>query len=188
MNDNMVLEKRLVLKKGIRIFLSKLMISIIILLSVMVLIKNNILDRKILIEKVYSDNIKFLKIRNIYSKYFGNYFFNMRDELPVFSEKLKYNDSIKYKDGVLLSVDNNMMVPSFDNGIVVYIGVKDGLGNTVVVEQADGVDVFYSSINTSNLKLYDYISKGDFIGSPIDGKIILTFQKDGKVLDYNKYI
>lgn len=188
MDNNIILEKRLVLKRGIRRIIYKFMISIILLLSVMVLIKNNILDSKIIIDKVYSENIKFLKIRNVYNKYIGNYFFNKKEIVPVFSEKLIYHKATKYRDGVLLEVDNNYMVPAFESGIVVFIGTKEGLGNTVVVEQADGVDVFYCSIDSSNLKLYDYISKGDIVGSSSNDKLILIFQKDGKVLDYNKYI
>ena len=42
------------------------------------------------------------------------------------------------------------------NGIVIFIGEKEGYGNTVVVEQVDGIDVYYSNVSVSNIKLYDY--------------------------------
>ena len=51
------------------------------------------------------------------------------------------------------------MVPVIESGVVVFIGEKEGYGNTIIVEQVNGVDVYYSNINPSNIKLYDYIEK-----------------------------
>ena len=36
--------------------------------------------------------------------------------------------------------------------------------------------------------MYDYINKGDYLGEVTDGKLILLFQKKGKILDYNNYV
>ena len=38
------------------------------------------------------------------------------------------------------------------------------------------------------MKLYDYIEKGSLIGEAKDEKIYLVFSKEGKYLDYKKYI
>ena len=39
-----------------------------------------------------------------------------------------------------------------------------------------------------NLKLYDYIEKGELLGEAKDGKVYLVFSKEGKYLDYKNYI
>ena len=54
------------------------------------------------------------------------------------------------------------MVPILESGIVLYIGEKENYGQTIIIEQIDGVEVYYSNIN-SNVKLYDYIEKGNLL-------------------------
>ena len=51
----------------------------------------------------------------------------------------------------VLTVTENYMVPCLKSGIVVYIGEKEEYGNTLVLEQEDGIDVFYSNIETSGI-------------------------------------
>lgn len=51
------------------------------------------------------------------------------------------------------------MVPTLESGIVVYIGEKEDYGTTVIIDQIDGVEVYYSNITVENLKLYDYVEK-----------------------------
>ena len=80
------------------------------------------------------------------------------------------------------------MVPVLESGIVIFMGEKDGYGNTVVIEQVDGIDVYYSNISTDGIKLYDYVEKGKLLGEAQDEKLYLVFQKDGSYLNYKEYI
>ena len=131
-----------------------------------------------------------MNLNNKYQKYFGN-ILSLDKMIPettsVFNEKLSYTNQKKYKNGVELTVTSNYMVPILESGIVLYIGEKENYGQTIIIEQIDGVEVYYSNIN-SNVKLYDYIEKGNLLGEAKSNKIYLTFQKDGKYLDYKKYI
>ena len=92
------------------------------------------------------------------------------------------------KDGVMLTVEENYMVPTLESGIVVFMGEKDGYGTTVIIEQIDGVDVWYSNIKTNDIKMYDYIEKGSLIGETNGKKLYMVFQKEGAYLDYKKYL
>ena len=105
-----------------------------------------------------------------------------------FSEKLKYDKASIYKDGVKLTVSKNYMVPYLESGIVVFIGEKEGYGNTVIVEQVNGIAVWYCDVNSSNVKMYDYVEKGNLLGEVNTNKLYLVFQKEDKYLDYTKYI
>ncbi len=185
-------KKKLVLKPEVKRFFNKILFSILIFLVGMILVKQNSNYKKLIIENIYDTNFKFTKFKSLYKKYFGN-ILSIDDVLKnknesVFSEKLAYKKASIYKDGVKLSVSKNYMVPVLEDGIVVFMGEKEGYGNTVIVEQVNGVDVYYSNINSNNIKLYDYVEKGKLLGEVKDTKLYLVFQKDGKFLNYKKYL
>lgn len=183
--------KKLVLKKSIKNFISRCLIVIILFLLTLILIKDNVSLKNYIIKYVYEDNFEFTKLRSIYEKYFGKILsvdkIAPTDE-KVFNEKISYNKSNVYKDGVVLSVDENYMVPTIESGIVVFIGEKEGYGNTVIIEQVNGIDVWYSNINTTNIKMYDYIEKGKLLGEVQGNKLYMVFQKEGKYLNYKEYL
>lgn len=191
MDKRKVIKKKLVLKKSIRSFISRVLVTIAIFLFGMILVKSDVSFKNKILDNVYNKQFKFVQLGEIYQKYFGNILSIDKvlvDEKPVFQEKLSYLKSSKYKDGVKLTVDENYMVPILESGIIIFLGEKEGYGNTVVVEQVDGIDVYYSNVSVSNIKLYDYVEKGELLGEAQDKKLYLLFQKDGKFLDYKEYI
>lgn len=188
---NKVLKKKLVLKKSVTIFITKLSIIIIIFLLGMILVKQTPKYKVTIQEKIYENSLKFTKARDLFNKYFGSIFSIdsiIYEEKPVFNENITYTEKHTYKDGVALTVSTNYMVPSLETGIVVYIGDKENYGQTIIIEQVNGIDVFYGNVSTTNLKLYDYVEKGDYIGETTTDKLYLVFQKNGVVLDYKEYI
>ena len=92
-----------------------------------------------------------------------------------------------YLDGVNLTVDSNYLVPSINNGLVVFVGVKENYGNVIIVQSEDGVNVWYGNLNNINVPIYKYVKKGELIGE-CNQSLYLVFKKDGNVLDYKKYI
>ncbi len=138
---------------------------------------------------VYEDNFNFSYFHNLYNKYLGGVFplDSFIKTEKVFNEKLSYNSVKEYKDGIVLQVDNGYLVPSLESGIVVYIGEKDYYGSVVIVQQNNGVDVWYGNV-TSSLAMYDYVEKGELIGEIKDSSLYLVFEKEGKFLDYKNYI
>ena len=90
-------------------------------------------------------------------------------------------------DGFIYGVDGNYLIPSLDTGLVIFTGVKDGYGNVVIVEQVDGVDVWYGNLTNINVKLYDYIEKGSLIGG-CDNNLYLVFKSNGEILNYEDKI
>ena len=183
--------KKLVLKDSIVKFISRTLISIIIILMGLISVKTNPNLKGNIEKNVYNENIKFAKIRELYNKYFGNIIPVEKvfaEEKQVFTETLNYNKANTYKDGVVLKVTNKYMVPALDSGVVVFIGEKDEYGKTIIIDQVDGTEVFYGNINNLDLKLYDYVEKGSLIGEVVDDKLYLVFSKDGKYVDYKKYI
>ena len=180
------IEERLVLKKSIRKAINKILLLIIIYLIGMILIKGNNNLKDILREEIYEKSIPIIKNKINYEKYFGK-LLPKDNTTQVFNEKLSYESEKKYKNGVKLKVSDNYMIPSIESGVVIYIGEKED-GQTIIIEQVNGIETMYSNININNIKLYDYLEKGDLIGESKSNYIYLSFQKDGKYLNYKEYI
>ena len=179
-------------KKGLTKFINKFFISVLLVLIVLIAVKKDPNLKSIIKEKVFNNNISFAKINKWYKEKFGSILpidnIAPDDSVSVFNEKLKYKSESLYKDGVKLTVEENYLVPSLQSGIIVFIGEKEGYGKTVIVQQVDGIDTWYSNISDVNVKLYDYIEKGNLIGNIKADYLYLVFQKDGKYLDYKEYI
>ena len=72
--------------------------------------------------------------------------------------------------------------------MVIYIGEKENYGNVVIVEGIDGIDIWYGNMETTSVKLYDYVEKGAYLGTVKDDNLYLADQKDGNFLDYKEYL
>lgn len=174
------------------VFVSKLGITIVLTLVVLITLKSNAKYKATFYQYVYESHISFAQINATYQKYFGSplpFSDLLKDKTqPVFEEKLVFTEQHKYKDGVALTVSHQYLVPILESGIVVFIGEKEGYGKTVIVEQMDGIDVWYSNLGTVNVKLYDYIEKGSLLGEANGNQLYLVYKKNGTVLNYEEHL
>lgn len=171
--------------------ITKILICLILFVSLLIVIKIKPSLKEQIYEVVYEDQFSFSYINNLYKKYFGNIlpFENIAPtDNSVFNEKLEYKEANLYKDGVALDVNNDYLVPILESGIVVFIGEKENYGNTVIVQQINGIDVWYGNISIGDIKIYDYVEKGTLLGEVVDSKLYLVFQKEGKYLNYKDYL
>lgn len=165
------------------------LIVITILITLAIIYKNeNILKDKIS-NYFFEENISFTKINKLYDKYLGGLLpiKNENNTVEVFNEKLNYSSSSIYYDGIKLLVTENYLVPSLDEGMVVFIGDKENYGKTIIIENLDGIDFWYGNITNSSLKLYDYVEKGSLVGE-VNNDLYMVFSKNGQYLDYEEYI
>lgn len=170
----------------------KTIFIIIVTLITLIFLKSNQKFRNNFYKYVYVDNISFASVNNWYNSKFGSPlpfsdFFSSNETVPVFNEKINYNGLFKYKDGVALEIDYDYLIPALNSGIVIFVGEKEGYGKTVIVQQENGVDVWYSNVNQINVKLYDYIKKGSLIGNASEN-LYLVFYKNGEIVNYEEYI
>lgn len=169
--------------------LSKIMLTALITLIVLIAIKANSSFKAKFYKIVYESSFSFAKLNNLYINNFGKIIptANISPTKPVFNETLNYEKKESYLDGVSLTVSNNYLVPALESGVVVYIGEKEGYGNVVIVNSSDNTDIWYGNMQSIDLNLYQYIDKGEYIGSASD-KIYMVFKNNGKVLNYDKFI
>ena len=178
------MQKRRVLKPSIVNYISKTLIVTIITLVILILMKGNSNFKTKFYKYVYDTSYKFSDAINLYHKYFGN-IYNVSKTETVSSDKLSYGNIEAYYDGAKLSVGSNYAVPIIESGIVVFIGNKDNFGNTVIVQQINGIDMWYGNISDSSIKLYDYVSKGSILGN-CNNYLYVLFKKDGNILPYEE--
>lgn len=178
--------------RNVNNFFIKLLICIVIVLSLLTFIKYDKNGKQIISKYLYKNNISMATINNWYKKHFGDIlpFQNIVKEKTklVFNNSLEYKSMSLYKDGIKLNVDSNYLIPAIESGIVVFKGNKDDYGNTVIIEQTDGVTVWYGNVDNANVSLYDYVSKGEYVGEAKDKYFYMVFQKNGKMIKYNEYL
>lgn len=179
--------------KKVKIFLIKTLLCLIIFLSLAILSKSNIQYKYFIQKKLYQETLSFSYFKNIYNKYLGGIFpldniSANKDTEYVFNEKLQYQDITKYKDGAVLSVGLNYLVPNIEDGTIVYIGEKDEYGNVIILENNNGINVWYGNICNTTIKLYDYLEKGKYLGEACSDKIYLVFSKNNEYLSYQEFI
>lgn len=172
-------------------FFSKILVLTVVVLVCLIVLKSNAELRNQVYKKVFQNNFSFAGINEVYKKYFGSSLpLHKEDDKSamVSAEKLQYSNSEKYKDGVKLTVKENYLVPSQDSGLIIFAGEKEGYGNTIIVQRPDGVEVWYGNLKNMATGLYDYIKKGESIGDTNGDFLYMAFMKEGKALDYQKYI
>jgi len=180
-----------VLKLIVKSYINKILISVLLFIVLLIVVKVDSKYKEVIYRNVYEQNFSFAKANELYKKYFG-------DILPfdkivpvdevVFNEKMVYSNVSLYKDGVALTVAEKYLVPVIETGIVVFIGEKDEYGKTIIIQQTNGIDVWYGNVNVSDIKLYDYVKKGQLLGEVIDNELYMVFQKNGDFLDYKEYL
>lgn len=172
---------------NIKKYLNKIFILIILFLVVLIGMKTNSKFESFVNKYVFESNINF----SSFTKYFNKlmpFKDNKTVDKPVFNEKLTYSKTKAYKEGVELSVSSNYLVPILESGVVVFLGDKEGYGKVVIIQQVNGIDTWYSEVSVNNIKIYDYVEKGEVLGEAITDKLYLYFHKDGKFIDYKEYI
>ena len=174
------------MKNKIYSFFIRSLFSIILVLIVLCAIKKNPNFKNDINKYIFNTNISFSKINNFYEKYFGGKInFNNTDK--VFNEKFTYKKLEEIENGVSIDIYDNYLMPNLESGIIAYIGKKDNLGFTIIIECINGIDYWYVGNIDTNYKLYDYVSKDNILGSVNGGNIKLYFEKNKDNLKYKKY-
>lgn len=172
-------------------FVNKILFLFLIFLIGLIIMKFDKNGSNVIHNYLNEKNINFAYFNNLYKKYFGDILpfesVVSKNNMEVFNEDISYNSANKYVDGVSLDVGENYLVPIMNDGVVVFSGEKDDYGKTIIVQQSDGVLVWYGNLSSVNVNIYDYVNKGEFLGE-VNKNLYLVFQGEDGFLDYKKYI
>ena len=183
--------KEEIIIKYLRSLILRSLTVIVLFLTLAILSKSNPIYKDKIVSNLYEKNISFTKIKKLYTKYLGGIIPLEKVEnniVQVFNEELEYQNESIFHDGVKLEVTNNYLVPIIEEGMVVFVGEKEHYGNVIIIEGIDGVEIWYGNMETSSIKLYDYVEKGTYLGTTKDNIMYLVYSKDGQYLDYKEYL
>ena len=171
--------------------LSKFLLSIIFLMVSIILIKSNSNIKTFYQKDILTKQINFTKFNDFYTKYFGNilpdYTVPSVPTQMASNTEFDYNNGTPYLNGTKLETTENYPVPIITSGIIVFLGEKDSLGPTCIVQGIDGIDIWYSHIDTSPLNLYDYVTEGKILAPTESNYFYLTIDSNGNYLTYDTY-
>ncbi len=181
-----VLPKNLKYIKGL---ISRILISIVFVLGSIIFTNLSEDNKKLYQKYVLENSLEFMKINELYSNLFGKVDItsNEQNDSDTVFGSVTYSNIEPFKNGVKLTVGMNEVVNVITSGIVVFIGEKDDLGNTIIIQGNDGVDIWYSNLTDTDIKVYDYVEAGSILGTSNNNDIYLTICKDGDFISYEEY-
>ena len=179
------LPKNLKYAKGL---ISRSLIAVIFVLGSIIFTNISDTNKELYQKYVLEDSLEFTKINELYQSVFGSVDITKKNnDSEVVFGRITYTNVEPFKNGVKLTVGMNEVVNVITSGIVVFIGDKDDLGNTIIIQGNDGVDIWYSNITDSDIKVYDYVEAGSILGTSNSEDIYLTICKDGEFMSYEEY-
>lgn len=164
-------------------WLNKLLLSIIVMLLCLIVTNFDSDIRESFTKNVLEENINFGYFNKLYKKFVGG---NVKDETLIVSNTNLINYE-EVDDSYKISISKEEGISNYSSGIIVYNGIKDNLGSTVIVQGNDGVDIWYSNMSLNGYSLYDYVSKGEILGNSLSDYYMITIVKDGEKIKYEEY-
>lgn len=170
--------------------LTRTLLAIILTLAGVIFYKSDTSNKELINKYLYEDSWNFMKTKNFFEDKIGRIIpiATTHSQLVSTSSDFTKNDYKINGDLTIFSFKEDLPISTLCGGIVVFIGNKDNLGNTIIIQGNDGVDIWYSNITNSNVKLYDYLEKDTLIGESVNKNLTLKFSKDGKFISYDEYI
>ena len=172
-------------------FLIKTLIVAVIFLVSLIFVKKSDKNKEIIKKTVYKNSISFAKIYGIYKDYLGDVvpfknIFKNNVKLAS-SDKISYEKIEKEGNGYTLTVSDDYALQSLKSGIVIETKKDDKYNNIIKIQDKNGLNITYGYLNDLNVKLYDYVEKGEILGR-CSKKVYLIFEKKDKYLSYEKYL
>lgn len=168
------------IKEKVTIFLLRIMISAIVCLIILILCSSSEKCKNFIIKNVYENTWDFSYLNNMVNK-----LLNINDTQKVVSvDNNLFENSEKYLNGYSVKTGDNGLVYALNSGVVVYAKDKEDYGKTIIIQQVDGINIWYGNLKDINVSLYDYVSVNTYIGSSND-TTYYVFEKDGKYLKYS---
>ncbi|CAM3940270.1 M23 family metallopeptidase [Mesobacillus thioparans] len=71
---------------------------------------------------------------------------------------------------IMIETGKGAGVEAMNEGLVHFVGMKEGFGKTVIVQHGDKSETWYGNLDKIDVNLYEYISKGAKVGTAMDSE------------------
>jgi stage IV sporulation protein FA len=68
-------------------------------------------------------------------------------------------------EGIMVGTNTTLPIEVVKEGRVIFVGQKEGLGPTVVIDHGHGEESWYGQLQKQQVQLYEWVQQGDVIGS-----------------------
>ena len=126
---------------------SKILLSIILVLSSVIFIKLDDDNKEWFKGHVLESNFAFMKINEWYHQTFGDILPSFQENTVTAVSEISEGERERYLDGYKFKVLKNTPIKAISSGILVYMGEKEGYKNTFIMQGVDGVDIWYGNID-----------------------------------------
>lgn len=167
--------------------ISKLLLSIIMLFGILIFTNQNEDNKTLIQEHLLTNSMSFTTFNTLYETYFGSVAPSITTDEFVFSSELTYTNIKSMDSYEIITLSDSSIISALCGGIVVFVGDKDDLGYTVIVQGYDGYDIWYSNLENVSINLYDYIETEEILGEAIDKSLYLTIKNGTQIVDYETY-
>lgn len=82
--------------------------------------------------------------------------------LPVKGEIIE--DYPTNGSGIIVQTNNDDSAYAIEDGVVIFAGIKEEYGNTVIVQHKDKSETWYGNLDAIDVKVYSLIAKGEKLG------------------------
>ncbi|MGG1677572.1 peptidoglycan DD-metalloendopeptidase family protein [Neobacillus sp. NRS-1170] len=164
------------------VFFFKILASILLFLVVAILFRNqtaSLEPARDAIVKTMDKDFKFATVSKWYEDKFGKPLALLpfiEDDKADKKEVVQNKSAVevsgrllenfkKNGQGIMIETQKGAGVQAINDGFVRFTGVKDGLGNTVIIQHSDGSETWYGNLDTIKVNLYDFVEKRTVVGS-----------------------
>lgn len=167
------------------VFFIKLFLAIVLFLSVAILYKqpnDRFVSARDFVTYTFENDFKFATVAAWYERQFGKPLALLPENLPNEETESVSQASYDYavpvtgkvvepfdleKKGIMIETGSDAEIECIQDGFVVFVGQRDNLNNTVIVQHNDGSESWYGNLQDVDVALYDYIKSGHKIGKAI---------------------
>lgn len=168
-------------------FIIKIFISIILFFSIAILFRqphDNVSTIRQWVTHTFEQDFQFASIANWYEQQFGKPLALLPERLQrdQNTETVNQAGQLDYaipvngkviepfhveRKGIMLETGIDATIECVQDGFVVFIGEREGLNQTVIVQHHDGSESWYGNLASVDVALYDYIESGRSIGTAL---------------------
>lgn len=159
------------------VFFFKVLCSAILFLVIAILFKSQtpaLEPAKGFVQKGFSQDFQFAAVGKWYEEKFGQPLALLPEQkvkeennndfsIPASGKILEHFE--KNGQGIMIETDKSAPVEAVNEGWIMFAGVKEGLGKTVVIQHSDKTESWYGHLDAIEVTLYQFISKKQKIGT-----------------------
>lgn len=156
------------------IFLLKSFLSALLFFGVAILFQYDspkVEGARTFVKQAMAKDFQFATVAQWYEKTFGKplAFFHVNKQQETTTAAYAFPASARVVEtfehnGQGIVIETDQAIKAVEEGIVVFAGVKEPYGKTVIIQHADGSETWYGKLSAISVKLYDFIEAGKEVG------------------------